>query len=231
MKSGKAILFIHGILGGPDFFDFLRESVPADRKIYTVTLKGHGATPRDFSNASMVAWKRQISELMTELNERYDDIVIAAHSMGTLFAIREAVADKASGLFLLNPPLKIRLTRKFFSTPAKVLLRKTDDPITAAAKAAYSISDSKNPLDYVGWIPRYAELFAEIRRTRPLVKNIQVNTQVFLSGRDEMVSPAAGKFFELSPNAAVIYMPNSGHYFYTGSDRSMLRSQLNQMLQ
>ncbi len=230
MKTNKAILFVHGILGGPDFFDFLREAVPDDRHIYSVTLEGHGGSPRDFSKARMARWKAQITAKMEELTQRYDDVAIAAHSMGTLFAIREAVEKRASRLFLLNPPLKLHLSRRLFTTPAKVLLGKIDDPVTAAAKAAYSISDSNNPLDYAGWLPRYIELFAEIRRTRPIVEAIPVATQVFLSGRDEMVSPSAAKYFGHCQTAVTTLMPASGHYYYTSSDKALLCQSLQKLL-
>lgn len=217
------VVFIHGILGKPDFFDFLRPYIPADGfHSVDILLEGHCATPQDFARASMARWRGQVDATVQRLRADGRRIVIAAHSMGTLFAIDSAVRGMADALFLLNPPLGLRPSLRMAATSLKVFMGKTDDPLAAAAKAAYSLSDDRNPLHYIGWIPRYLELFAEIRRTRAIVARLAVPTLAFLSARDEIVSPSSGRRFPLRPDITVATLPNSGHYYYPEPDRSRL---------
>lgn len=219
------VLFVHGILGKPDYFDFLRPYVAeAGFRSEDILLEGHCDTPRAFGRASMERWRGQVAEAAARLHGIGSRLVIAAHSMGTLFAIDNAVRGMADGLFLLNPPLKLRPTRRMFTSPLKVLAGRTADRWSAAAKAAYSISDDQNPFHYLGWIPRYLELFAEIRRTRPLAGRLAVPVHVYLSAHDEMVSPRSAGYFPDRPDLDVTILPDSGHYSYAGTDRGRIEA-------
>lgn len=215
-----AILFIHGILGKPDYFDFLMPSVPSDITVERILLDGHGGRVRDFSDAAMSTWREQVSRAVSALSEGHERVIIAAHSMGTLFAIQEAVAGHADCLFLLNPPLRLRFTRRLFSTPVKILRNRIapDDLITQAARDAYSIEYDANILHYFGWIPRYLELFAEIAHTRLITPQLKVPATIFLSAHDEMVSPDSCKYFK-HPTSKIIHLAESGHYYYTDDDK------------
>ncbi len=226
-----AILFIHGILGKPDYFDFLMPSVPSDITVERILLDGHGGRVRDFSEAAMSTWREQVSRAVAALSKVHERIIIAAHSMGTLFAIQEAVAGHADCLFLLNPPLRLRLTRRFFSTPVEILRNRItpDDLITQAACDAYSIEYDANILHYFGWIPRYLELFAEIARTRRIMPQLTVPAIVFLSAHDEMVSPDSCKYFK-HPTSKIIHLAESGHYYYTDDDKHTIISEFATML-
>lgn len=223
LEAMTEVRFIHGILGKPDYFDFLRASVPsAGFSAHDILLEGHCNTPQAFGRASMMRWRNQVQEAVERLRADGSRLVIVAHSMGTLFAIDRAVKGKADGLFLLNPPLSLRLTRRLLVTPLKVFRGKTADTWSAAAKAAYSIAEDHNMLHYVGWIPRYLELFAEIRRMRPLAQRLSVPTRIYLSAHDEMVSPRAACWFPERYEVSIETLPHSGHYFYPEPDRSRL---------
>lgn len=217
------VLFIHGILGKPDYFDFLRECLPADGFRGTdVLLEGHCDTPQAFGRASMSRWKDQVAAEVERMRAAGSRVVIAAHSMGTRFAIGHAARGQADALFLLNPPLSLRLSPRMAVTTLKVAFGKIDDPHTAAAKAAYSISDDRNPLHYLRWAPRYLELFAEIRRTRPLARRLAVPARVYLSARDELVSPRSARWFPAGQDIALTVLPRSGHYCYPDADRNRI---------
>lgn len=213
------VLFIHGILGKPDYFDFLQACVPEDGfHCECILLDGHCDTPRAFGRATMKGWRNQVSETVERLRATGSRLVIVAHSMGTFFAIDNAVEGKADALFLLNPPLSIRPTLRLPVTSIKVMMGKIDNLRTAAAKAAYSISNDSNPLHYIRWFPRYLELFAEIRRTRKITRLLKVPTRVYLSGFDEMVSLRSGRLLPSRPDVTVTILPESGHYYYTKAD-------------
>lgn len=225
-----AVLFIHGIVGNSRFFDFLLPSVPQGYECHALTLAGHGGDALSFSRASMAQWHRQVDEVVEELRHRCERVVIVAHSMGTLFAIRQAATKRADAILLLNPPLRIRLTYRLFVTPVKVILGLTSNPVTVAAKAAYGVSLDYNPLHYYGWPCRYLELFAEIRETRGMVSQLSCRTVVFVAEHDEMVSPKSAAYFANLDNCQVALLPTSGHYYYSPADRECISRSLSELL-
>ncbi len=231
--ADTAILFIHGILGTPNHFIPFLPFVPANWSIYNVLLKGHGGSVKDFSAASMSEWKQQIHMAFQSLLASHDKVVIAAHSMGTLFAMQETIDNQAAALFLLNTPLKIRITPQLFSTLWKVFQGniRPDDEWAIAAYHAYGIASDTNILHYIGWVPRYLELFSEIRKTRRITPQLTTTAQVYLSLQDEMVSPQSGKAFENNPHVTVKLLNTSGHFYYSPQDQRILQKDFCDMIQ
>lgn len=107
---------------------------------------------------------------------------------------------------------------------------KKEDKWTQAALAAYGIEYDANPLHYIGWVPRYLELFAEIRSVRKILTKLTVETQVYLSAHDEMVSPVSEKLFAECHNVKVKVLPTSGHYYYSDSDTRMLQEEFGRFI-
>ena len=230
--ADTAILFVHGILGTPAHFAPLIPLVPPDWSVHNMLLLGHGRGVRDFSAASMARWKRQVHDALRLLLSSYSQVVIAAHSMGTLFAMQEAAENQVAALFLLNTPLKIHLTPMLLKTTWSVFLGniQPNDERMLAAQRACSIKLEKNLLRYFGWAPRYLELFSEVKSVRPLAKQLAVPSQVYLSLQDEMVSPQSGKFFEGNTRVSVKMLQTSGHFYYSPADRQLLRQEFCQMI-
>ena len=224
--SDTVILFIHGILGTPDHFRDLVPLVPASWSIHNILLDGHGKTVDDFSKTSMEKWKRQVGDTMKDLSERYENILITAHSMGTLFALSESIKyeGKVKGLFLLAVPLKLFLKPSAPVNSMKVILNRVseDDPAAVAARDAYSLIPSKKLWVYGRWIPRYFELFKEIRATRSRLSLVQVPCYVFQSEKDEMVSMGALKYLKTNPGFEITVLRRSRHFFYNDDDYTYL---------
>ena len=193
------LLFIHGILGKPDYFGFLHKYVPESYRITVILLEEHGGSQKDFARASMSKWRKQVTDTVQNLRKDGDRLVIVAHSMGTLFAIDSAVRGEADALFLLNPPLSLRITRRLLTTPLKIMRGKIDDRWTLAAKEAYSISDDPNLLHYIAWIPRYLELFREISRTRKIVGNYRSRHAYICQLTTKWCRPAPPNYFRANP--------------------------------
>ena len=229
-RQQRAVLFIHGIVGNTRIFDFLLPCVPHGYESHTLTLAGHDSDALAFSRTSMEQWHRQVDDTVAALRHRCGYVVIVAHSMGTLFAIRQAVKKNVDAIFLLNPPLRIRLTSRLFVTPVKVMLGLTSDPVTAAAKASYGISLDYNPLHYYAWPLRYFELFAEIRKVRDLVSQLCCRAVAFIAARDEMVSPRSAAYFANLDNCHVALLPTSGHSYYSPADREDISRSLSELL-
>lgn len=228
--SKKAILFVHGILETPKFFKPLLPLVPDDWSVYNILLKGHIGSVKDFSAASMSEWKSQVHKAIKELTAKYDMLVVAAHSMGTLFAIQEAAATPLTALFLMNVPLKIGIKPILLKTVWSIYTNNIDpnDKQTLAAKLTYGISNDLNPLHYIGWIPRYLELFKEAKNTRELAEKIKVPAYAYFSKEDEMVSLKSAIYLKKNPRVIVNLLKTSCHYYYSREDlRLMQRDFLN----
>ena len=219
--ANTAILFVHGIIGTPNHFNDFIKTVPADVSVYNMLLDGHGGSVKDFSGTSMKKWEAQMQRVIAELSETHEKIYIVAHSMGTLLAMEQAVSnDKIAKLFLLAVPLKIAPKAKMFLNSAKVYLNRVNpqDAYALAAKNCYGIGQEKNPLKYIGWMPRFFELFVKARHTRNLAKRLITPCAVYQSVKDEMVSMGSIRYFKDNPNIEVVKLPKSAHYYYDEND-------------
>lgn len=232
-NSDTAVLFIHGIVGTPNHFKEFIPLVPDSYSVYNMLLDGHGKSVRDFSKASMKKWALQVENAVNELSENHGKIYIVAHSMGCLLAIEQAVKNKKiCKMFLLAVPLALFLKPRLPINSLKVYFNaiRPDDNEAVAAKRCYGIADDKNIFHYIGWIPRFSELFAKIRKTRPLVKEIACDCSVYYSRKDEMVSKRSLKYLKTNPRIQINELENSTHYYYDKNDFDYLLSEFESMI-
>ncbi len=226
-EAKTAVLFIHGIAGTPNHFNAFVELVPRDISILNLLLDGHGAGVKDFSHTSMKKWENQIEAAVRELSQTHKEIYIVAHSMGTLFAIEQAIKnEKIKKLFLLAVPLKICVRYKLFSNSLKVYFDKIkpDDPMATAAKNCYGIEQDKNLFSYLGWIPRYLELFKKIRYIRKSLALLNKGCTAYQSSFDEMVSSKSITYLKQNSRISVVELSSSSHYYYDEADFDFLLS-------
>ncbi len=225
-SAETAVLFIHGIVGTPNHFTDFVKLVPSDMSVCNMLLDGHGKGVSEFSKTSMTKWKSQVDAKVKELSETHSKIIIVAHSMGTLFAINESIQhpDLIKKLFLLATPLKLFIKPQMMLNTMKVYfgLVKDSDKKAQAAQRAYGIRDSKNIFKYIGWIPRYLELFKEIKAVRKSVPLISTHCEVYQSVHDEMVSVKTVKILNSNNNIKVNVLSKSSHYYYDDEDYKYL---------
>ena len=159
--ADTAVLMIHGIVGSPDHFKDLLPLIPEDWSIYNILLDGHGGEVEDFSHTSMKKWKSQVHAQLDEILLTHRKVLVIAHSMGTLFAIAEAISrpDSIDALFLLNVPLMPFVQPKTAVNSVRMALGKSKNHWEARAlEAAGSVNLSPKLWKYVGWTPRFWEL-------------------------------------------------------------------------
>lgn len=231
-KADTAILFIHGILGIPEYFRPYLALVPPDWSVCQILLKGHGGKVRDLSAASMEQWKQQVEKEYRTLSRSHDKVVIAAHSMGTLLALQQVLEKPAAALFLVNVPFRVRIRPELFRIVWKVFWGniRPGDSRALAAQRAYGMDRDWHILRYLGWIPRYRELFAEIRKTRNLAPVLTTRCRVYLSEQDEMVSPESGRVWAGNPYVTVTMLKGSGHFYYSPEACKQLQEGFCQMV-
>lgn len=227
-KPGKAILFIHGITGTPLHFAPFLELVPSNYSVYNMLLDGHGKGVRDFSRTSMKKWEQQVGEAVEELSRQHTEIYVVAHSLGSLLAIEQAIkTDKIKKMFLLAVPVKLSVKPATVTTSLKVFFDKIDpkDSMSVAAKACYGIQRDRNPLHYIGWIPRFLELFSKISKIRKSLDKLKTPCLAYQSLQDEKVSVKSVSILSQNPHISVTRLKNSAHYYYDGDDLLFLKKE------
>ncbi|MBE6787722.1 MAG: hypothetical protein E7537_05185 [Ruminococcaceae bacterium] len=232
-NANTVVLFIHGIVGTPNHFNEFVSLVPNTFSVYNMLLDGHGKGVKDFSKTSMKKWETQVADVVDELCLTHEKIYIVAHSLGTLLAIEQAVKNpKIQKMFLLASPLSLFLKPKMTINSLKVYFDKISpsDRQALAAKNCYGIEKDKNPFHYIGWIPRFFELFSKIRKTRSMINLINAECAVFQSSKDELVSKRSVKYFAQNPNVSVKWLEKSGHYYYDEGDKNLLLAEFSKML-
>ena len=233
-NAKTAVLFIHGIIGTPAHFKDFVSLVPESFSVCNLLLDGHGKGVEDFSKTSMNKWKNQVREKVEELKQSHENIIIAAHSMGTLFAINEAFLspDKISCIYLLAAPLKIFLRPQALKNAVKVYFNKISpqDTIGKATREAYGIERDKRFWKYLGWIPRYLELFSEIKKTRELIPLLKTRVLCFQSENDEMVSMKALEYLKKNENISLEILKNSYHFYYNDEDYKLILDKFSEVL-
>ena len=179
-----AVLFIHGILSTPRYFDPFLSAVPEGWDVYNILLDGHGGTVGDFSRTSMEKWQAQTAARLKELCLHYNKVVVAAHSLGTLLAINEAPRHpKVTAMLLLDVPLMVRVKPSMAVQSLKAAFGKLDanDPWERALREKVGITLTRRLWQYLGWVPRFLELLTLCRQTRDRVGDIAVPCHVCLS--------------------------------------------------
>ena len=223
--ADTAVLFIHGIVGTPRHFDDLIPLLPDTVSVHNLLLAGHGGNARDFARASMTAWEQQVEAAIAALAKTHPHIYLVAHSMGALLSIEAALHHKeVEKLFLLAVPLRIALTPAMVRNSWKVYggTIAPNDHTALAAQRCCGVAQTKNPLPYLGWIPRFLELFSKIRAVRKLLPKLTTPSLAAQSMKDELVSPRAMDELRRNPHITLLPLPHSGHYYYPPADKEAL---------
>lgn len=229
--SSFAVLAVHGIAGTPDHFRELIPLIPEDWSVCNLLLPGHGQGVREFGASAMRRWKDCVSQMLEKLLETHSHVLILAHSMGTLFAIREAIGhpDRVRGLFLLNCPLRVKYPPSSMLLSLRAALG-SRDPAAEAMRRDTSIRLTPWLWCYLGWIPRFMELLKEIREVRGLLPGLTTPAICFHSCRDELVSGKTLNILAQYPKIQIHRLEASGHFAYTPEDMSLLKSAFAQWL-
>ncbi len=231
--SDTVVLCIHGILGTPDQFNPLLPQIPAEWSVFNILLDGHGKNVQDFSHSSMRKWKGQVQQTLTFLSVRYSKIIILAHSMGTLFAMQAAAKGNSGikALFLIDTPLVPFLRPVCVGNSLEIIWDciPANDKVVNAQKDAFSIHPDKRLWLYLGWIPRYMELFKEVAVTRRCIPYIKTPCRVFLSQKDELVSLRSLAFLKRNPRIRVSMLKEATHFYFSEEHNAKMQRALASM--
>lgn len=227
--SGKnAVLLIHGIAGSPAHFRDLVSVIPQSFSVYNILLDGHNGSVEDFGKTSMAKWKAQVKATLEELFSRHEQVVLVAHSMGTLFSIQAAIdhPDKIPTLFLLSVPTRPWVRFSTACTAVRVAFGRLEDAQAQAMRGDTGIRLTSQLWKYISWIPRMIELLFECERIRKQIPRLAVPTQTFQSKVDELVSIRSCRDLENHPYIINTVLSDSGHFVYSPEDTKLLQTKL-----
>ena len=236
--ADTAVLFLHGISGTPRHFDKLlplTDRVPSHWSYCNLLLPGHGGKVTDFSRSSMKQWKEAAGKAFRDLCETHGRVILVGHSMGSLFAAELAAESpaKVAGLFLLAVPLRPwmrlsgigRLLRLTFGC------LRVDNEWENALQLACGVEPTWKLWEYLGWIPRFLELFGEIYIARKVYRNMPLPGMAFQSGKDELVCRKSERILNMNPQLQIHILPESGHFYYAPEDRQTLLTSFENFLE
>lgn len=225
--ADTAILFIHGIVGTPDHFLPLLPLVPEEWSCVNLLLPGHGGNVSDFSHASMVQWRSYVRGEVESLAATHRRILLVGHSMGTLFCIDESLhRDAVCGQFLLACPLYPKMTLRAAKQSLQVAFGiRGRSEAARATHSACSVRATWHLWEYLGWIPRYLELFQAAAQGRKQISKVAAPTVAVQSAKDELVSRRSCSLLEAAPSVALRILPHSRHFWYPPEDLAALQEE------
>ncbi len=228
-------LMVHGIVGTPRYFDKIIPLLPDDWSIYNILLDGHGGSVEDFCHTSMAKWKAQVKGILKKLTEEYEEVVVAAHSMGTLLCMEaaEEYKDKVKHMILFAVPLCPMLKPQALYTSLKVILKKVneDEEIEVNAREQYSITPDWKLWRYIGFAPRYLELLRLSGKMRGRVKSVSIPATVFMCGKDEMVSRKTWDFLTQNMYFVNHCLDKSSHNWFNEDDFEYVKREIKKVLE
>ena len=232
--SDTAVLMVHGIVGTPRHFDGVLDAVPENWSVYNILLEGHGGSAKDFARASMDAWRRQVGSTLDALCVRYKRVFIVAHSMGTLLTIEatQKHTDKVAGMLFLASPLKIGVKPRAAGYALQLGLG-IEKPGSGAAvmRNDCGVELTKKLWEYIGWIPRFLELFGQARMCRELVKKLDMPCIAIQSKYDELVSRKSVKYLARNSKIEIHELERSGHFGYVPEEQEFINTKLRELFE
>lgn len=228
----NAVLLIHGIAGSPAHFRDLVPVIPEAFSVYNILLDGHSGAVDNLSRSSMTKWKTQVQTLLSDLFESHEQVLIVAHSMGTLFAIQAAIdhPDRIPRLFLLNVPTRPWVRLSTWYTCLRIAFGKLDRPADQAMRGETALELTPKLWKYIGWAPRMIELLLECSRVRKIIPQLRTPALSFQSQVDELVCIRSHLDLERHPYIRLAILKDSGHFVYGPSDTEFLQQQLRKTL-
>lgn len=219
-KSNTIVIFIHGILEGPNQFKKFANIVYNKGFSYSaILLDGHGGSGNKFANSSKNKWIDSVEKEILKYKDKYKNIILVGHSMGGLLSILLSLKykNKVKAIILISTPLMVHVRLNIIISSIKIGLGiiKDEDILTKYLYNSLSV-DRSSLLTYIKWIPRYIDLFELIIIIKKKLKNIDIKTLIIHTKKDELVSNKSLNVFynNLKNDYKIISLEKSGHFYF-----------------
>lgn len=233
-SAGKAAaLFVHGIQGSPEQFDFLIRALPQGTPYRAVLLPGHGGAVKQFRRSDRQAWAQAVRKAAVELGQTHKKVVFVGHSMGCLLGLQAAIRDGLpfDKMLFIACPFKVRLTMRYLRCARLAMSKRaTDDPAALAMRKANSVR-ARRLIQYFTCVKPYLELLRLIRDVNRISPKPLLRVTAAFPAHDEIVSPKAWDIARLVWRFAPVPLPHSTHHFFPPQDQQTLQTILRAMIE
>lgn len=225
------VIFIHGIVEGPNQFTHLMGiGNSVGYSVASLLLPGHGGSSKEFARTNKREWLEYVRNQINQYRKKYQNIILVGHSMGTLLSFLTYVENPKQivGIVAIDSPLYVHMKWQAIRNNLKVGFCKKipeNDPANALLQAT-SVAPC-SVFRYITWLPRIIDLFLLMAHTRKILDKIKIPTLVIHADRDELVSTSSVQVFERKlPETyrTIVRLSHSTHFVYAEEDLKMLHT-------
>ena len=108
--ASTIVVFIHGIVEGPDqFSELMKRSFELGFAAVSLLLPGHGGTGEEFARSSRQQWLEHVNAEIAHYKKNYNSIILVGHSMGSLlsFLTYTESPEQIIGIVAIDTPLYV----------------------------------------------------------------------------------------------------------------------------
>lgn len=227
-----AVLFIHGIGGHYHQFTDWPQIVSQYGDAETFFLPGHGGTFEELLNTKIEAFHDDVNSRLQRLREKYNDIILVGHSMGTLLSLKAAYDNpkKIKALFLWAVPFGV----SFYSSTQRMLR------YHFGHDTSFSLKDNFNhlfsvthptPLQAVRILPLLRDIIALAREVKEIYPDIAIPITAFQVLKDELISSEESvDILRKNPKAEITVLIDSSHGFLGKRDAKTVKDAFKKLL-
>lgn len=223
--GNSCVLFVHGILSSPRFFKPLLANLPEDINYLNLLLPGHGADLSEFASVGMSDWENYCAQKLAYLRGMYENIVVVGHSMGNLLLVDELIKDKSkiSGAVLIDVPLIGHITKAGLEVMFKATFdaEKKESSVERSVKYNKSIK-IEHYYELPFFLPNFIALLWKMHQVRMNIAKMQVDSHVFQSEEDELVSTMSNRYIAENELAKLHTMAGVGHFYIPEHERQKI---------
>lgn len=231
VDRGKAVLFVHGFIGGQSNFHDLPDRVAAAGwHARTMRLPGHGTSPRELERTSADDLVAGVLSELRELKKHYGKVVVVGHSMGGALSTLAAAEEPVDGLVLCAP--FFGLTRdRVLGVPSVRLIRAAATVLRwvprPPGRTPVNKPENRVFVDAYSWFPMRGTLAAlevgERVNAPEVAARISAPVLLIHSRGDTLTSPVAAEAAVArfgSPSKKIIWLEKSDHVIFWDYDEA-----------
>lgn len=214
----RGVLLIHGFTGSTSE---MREMAYALHKQgYTVLvprLGGHGTSPKELEGTSWHEWYATVEDGYHVLSALCDEVMVAGHSMGGLFAILVALSFPVSRLAVLSAPIIVQDKRTEYLGLIGLVCRFIAKRRRRSEEAYY-----RYPVMPLKSVQSLMRLIESVREKLPMLDKPILILQ---SKKEHTVDPKSAQIIydEVgSKNKKLYWLERSGHSIMTDKEREFV---------
>ena len=234
--ADRVVLFVHGFIGGSNNFNELPARVAEEGwRVRALRLPGHGTSPQEFRETEADELVEYVLAEARALNDQYETVVLAGHSMGCSLSTIAASEGLADGLIFGAPYYGIRY-RWYYGLPLPWWTHAIRPVVPWLYKGDMFVQaeheDIKGEIFSYEWVPTRGLItlmkIGKRAKDPAVLEKVDCPVIMFAAKGDDAASPqAARKVFEQLPGAkhpasAFVLLENSNHHVFWDFDHEEL---------